>query len=259
MQTAFLHTCTARGASIPANIVTMEQVEDDHRFIRALVDWTARSVSRVASEVGVSPSTINRHYNATATTKLSRDTLMKLRDKWPDFPGWLSRNNNVRSEVASFGDRPFDEKYGSGELPAIPVLGSAMAAASFDPEHDIELTEVNMAEVMDTVRRPASLADDDKAYAVTVIGDSMWPRFRPGRRVIVSPRATISIGDDVIVQLRGTEGDSDYKNRVATVLIKELVRRSASYIELRQFNPDQTFKVDTNRVAAIHKVVGEVY
>jgi phage repressor protein C with HTH and peptisase S24 domain len=43
------------------------------------------------------------------------------------------------------------------------------------------------------------------------------------------------------------------------VLIKELVRRTASYIELRQFNPDVTFKIEVERVAKIHKVVGEVF
>ena len=41
------------------------------------------------------------------------------------------------------------------------------------------------------------------------------------------------------------------------VLIKELVRRSASVIELRQLNPAVTFAVDTSDVTAIHKVVGE--
>jgi len=258
MQTDYLHTCTARPFGISANIAAVDQVAADHQFVRGLVDWAALSVSRVASEIGVAASTLNRHYNGTATTKLSRDTLAKLREKWPDYPGWLSRNNNVRSEVASFGDRPFDEKYGSAELPAIPVLGSAMAIESFDPERDIELTELNMAEVLDNVRRPLSLANDSSAYAVTVVGDSMWPRFRPGRRVIVSPKAPVSIGDDVIVQLRGN-GQEQEAGRVSLVLIKELVRRSASYVELRQFNPDVTFKVERDRVAAIHKVIGEVY
>jgi phage repressor protein C with HTH and peptisase S24 domain len=130
---------------------------------------------------------------------------------------------------------------------------------SFDPERDIELTELDMAEVLDHVARPASLARDNEAYALTVIGDSMYPRFRPGRRVIVSPRAPVSIGDDVVVQLKGGAGEGEFRERVSTVLIKELVRRSATFIELRQFNPDVTFRVEQDRVAAIHKVVGEVY
>lgn len=116
-----------------------------------------------------------------------------------------------------------------------------------------------MAEILDYVARPQSLAGDQRAYAVTTVGDSMWPRFRPGRRLWVSPRAALAIGDDVIVQLRGaSDGEAEYRDRVTTVLIKELVRRTASYVELRQFNPDITFRVPIEQVAAMHKVVGEV-
>jgi phage repressor protein C with HTH and peptisase S24 domain len=236
----------------------MEGLAEDHRLIKELVDWAGLAPSRVAAEIGAAATTITRHYNGKATTRLSRQTVAKLRERFPDYPPFLTRNNNIRSEVSSRGDRPFEEKYGSGELPAIPVMGSAMAMTAFDPERDIELTEVDMADVLDHVRRPASLEHDTQAYAVTIVGDSMWPRFRPGRRVIVSPRATVSIGDDVIVQLRGN-GEDQEADRVALVLIKELVRRTASYIELRQFNPDVTFRVEVERVAKIHKVVGEVF
>lgn len=255
MQTHYLQSCSAPFVSISANMRTMEQVDEDHRLIKDLVDWSGLAPSRVAQEIGAAATTITRHYKGTATTKLGRDTLLKLRERFPDYPKWRIRNHNIRSEVASFGDRPLDEKFGLSDLPAIPVAGSAMGIGSFDPEQDIETTEVDMADVLDHVARPKSLASDERAYAVTVIGDSMYPRFRPGRRVIVSPRAPVSIGDDVIVQLKGG-GEND---RITLVLIKELVRRSASFVELRQFNPDVTFKVEAARVGAIHKVIGEVY
>ncbi|WP_197018400.1 S24 family peptidase [Sphingomonas sp. URHD0057] len=237
----------------------MGETDDDHQLVRDLVDWAGGIPSRVAKEIGAAATTITRHYNGKATTRLGRDTVQKLRQRYPDFPGWGIRNQTVRAEVASFGDRPFDEKYGSGDLPAIPLVGTAMGADSFDPERDIELTELDMAEVLEHVARPVSLARDKEAYALTVVGDSMYPRFRPGRRVIVSPRAPVSIGDDVVVQLKGGPGEGDHRDRVSTVLIKEMVRRSATFIELRQFNPEVTFRVEQERVAAIHKVIGEVY
>lgn len=161
-------------------------------------------------------------------------------------------------EPADIAD-PRAEKFGDVPLPRIPVVGSAMGIRSFDPEQHVELTEIDMAEVLDYVARPVSLAADRKAYAVTIVGDSMWPRFRPGRRVIVSPRAPVAIGDDVIVQMRGEEGEEEFRDRVSLVLIKELVKRTAAYIELRQFNPDTEFQVPIEKVAAIHKVVGELY
>jgi hypothetical protein len=84
----------------------------------------------VATEIGAAATTITRHYNGKATTRLGRDTIAKLRQRYPDFPGWDTRNQTVRAEVASFGDRPFDEKFGSGEQPAIPVLLDRPSACS---------------------------------------------------------------------------------------------------------------------------------
>jgi phage repressor protein C with HTH and peptisase S24 domain len=42
------------------------------------------------------------------------------------------------------------------------------------------------------------------------------------------------------------------------VLVKELVRRGAQYVELKQFNPELTFRVPAERVAAIHRVSGRL-
>ena len=118
------------------------------------------------------------------------------------------------------------------------------------------MTEI-AGEAAGQLTRPASLAGDGDAYALTIVGDSMWPRFRPGRRVIVSPKAPVAIGDDVVVRLR--EGVAGGRRRAVRILIKELVRRTAGFVELRQFNPDVSFRVEGSEVAAIHKVVGEAF
>jgi phage repressor protein C with HTH and peptisase S24 domain len=80
----------------------------------------------------------------------------------------------------------------------------------------------------------------------------MWPRFRPGRSVAVSPRSPVAIGDDVLVRLHSDGGEG---NRA---LLKELVRRTATFLELRQFNPERSFRVEAADVEAIEKVAGEV-
>jgi phage repressor protein C with HTH and peptisase S24 domain len=126
-----------------------------------------------------------------------------------------------------------------------------MAGEWGDPADKIELTELRTGAIVDRVVRPASLANDAGAYAVTIVGDSMWPRFRPGRRVAVSPRSPAAVGDDVIVKLRAGGAS-------VPVLIKELVRSGGSTIELRQFNPDVTFSVGAEEVVAIEKVLGEL-
>jgi phage repressor protein C with HTH and peptisase S24 domain len=54
---------------------------------------------------------------------------------------------------------------------------------------------------------------------LTIVGDSMWPRFRPGRRIAVSVKAAVAVGDDVLVKLKSADSSS----ATVPVLIKELV------------------------------------
>lgn len=166
----------------------------------------------------------------------------------------------VRTEVAGAGivgandvHRAF---YGEDPLPHMPLYGSAMGSEIPDLDDDIETTELDCGDVLEYLKRPASLSADKDAYVLTIVGDSMEPRYEPGEQVAISPRAPVSIGDHVIVQLKGRDGDDD---RIKMVLIKKLVRRSPSMIELRQYNPDKTFQIEARRVHRIHKVAGPIY
>lgn len=136
-------------------------------------------------------------------------------------------------------------------LSPIPLHDTAMSGEWGAPGSGIELTRLS-DRISDWLPRPVSLAGDGDAYAVTILGQSMWPRFRPGRRLLVSPAASIAVGDDVLLRLAARQEQE-------LVLIKELVQRLAARVELRQFNPDATFSVKSAEVASIHKVVGEAF
>jgi phage repressor protein C with HTH and peptisase S24 domain len=128
----------------------------------------------------------------------------------------------------------------------IPQLLTRLAGEWGEPGSGIELLLIDRATVIGKVDRPAALAADPAAYAVTMAGESMWPRFRAGRRLLVSPAARVEVGDDVLVDLGGH------------ALIGELVSHSAGKIELRQYNPDVTFEVRAAGIAAMQRVAGEV-
>src|SRR5215213_4659570 len=145
--------------------------------------------------------------------------------------------------------------WSSASLPPLPLVASSLAGEWGEPGSQVELTELRRGELLDRLPRPVSLANDKDAFALTVVGDSMWPRFRPGSRVAVSPRAPVAIGDDVLVQLRPAQRSNRAAERV---MIKQLVKRNASSVELRQFNPDLTFAVDAAGVDAILKILGEI-
>jgi phage repressor protein C with HTH and peptisase S24 domain len=143
--------------------------------------------------------------------------------------------------------------WGGAQLPALPLIASAIAGEWGDRAAGIELTELRPAEIIDRLPRPVSLTNDAAAYAFTIVGNAMWPRFRPGRRVAVSPRAGVAIGDDVVVKLK-----AETNAAVVPILVGELVRKGARGVELRQFNPDAGFQVEIADVAALEKILGEL-
>lgn len=139
----------------------------------------------------------------------------------------------------------------------LPVYGSALGAdLDFSGEHGvtvtIEQTTVHMAAPIDFMARPTGVSGRPDLYVAIVAGHSMEPRFDSGRRVLVDGKRTPGVGDDVVVQLRGPTFDGE---EVRHVLIKQLVRRRAGVVVLRQFNPDLTFDVPNEQIAAVHRVM----
>jgi len=149
-----------------------------------------------------------------------------------------------------------DAVRGWGPPPAarLPLVASSLAGEWGEAGDRVELTALRRGEVIAQLPRPASLAGDGDAFAMTIVGNGMWPRFRPGVRVAVSPRLPVAIGDDVLLELHGSAGQAG----TTEVLIMQLVRRTGAGFELRQFNPDRTIEIGTAKVAAVLKILGEL-
>ena len=81
-------------------------------------------------------------------------------------------------------------------------------------------------------------------YALEVSGHSMMPAYRPGDRIIVSPRSEISIGDRVVVRTRTGE-----------VVVKVLGEWTEDRVVLDSVNPDYTpRKLSPNDVMWIARI-----
>jgi SOS-response transcriptional repressor LexA len=158
-----------------------------------------------------------------------------------DLPKRIEQGSGLRD--------PGSGAWASAARATLPLIVSRHAA----DWHGLEISAIDAGQILDQLPRPTALAGDPDSYAVTIVGDSMWPRFRPGRRVAVSPRSPVAVGDDVLVILRT---DSDVGK---LGLIKELVRRTTGFVELRQFNPDANAQVPDDQIESIHKVVGELF
>lgn len=171
------------------------------------------------------------------------------------------RLGNEPAARPSTSERLGDARAGAwapAQLPTLPLIRTSLAGEWSEPGSGIDLLEIRSSELIERLSRPASLAGDAQAYAITIVGEAMWPRFRPGRRTAVSPRSSVGIGDDVFVRLRSltTASESSGAN---LGLVAELVRRTNEFAELRQFNPVRTFRVNAAEIEAVHKIVGELF
>lgn len=162
-----------------------------------------------------------------------------------EAPHLFVRSGTGAGDVRSAGWRP-------APLPPVPLLPTAMGGDWRDDGAKIEWMELDCTQVIGQVERPSSMAGDGQAYAVRVVGKSMWPRFRAGRTLLVSPVAPVEIGDDVLLRLTSLSERGNVQ-----AIIAELVRRTSEFAELRQYNPDVTFKVEAASIAAIHRIAGE--
>ncbi len=132
----------------------------------------------------------------------------------------------------------------------VPAYGTALG--TFSENERIEQTVVNYDDPVDYFLRPPGVANRKGIYGLYVAGESQSPRFKPGELLFVDPNRTPMIGDDVIVYIKGPEGDGE---TLAAILVKELVRRTHEAIELRKLNPPVEFKLDSRKVVALHRVL----
>lgn len=137
--------------------------------------------------------------------------------------------------------------------PDLPIYGTALGAEEIIDGEAIEQTNLNSGEIVRYVSRPVLLEGRADAYGIYVQGSSMVPRFRDGATLFVERKRPARIGDDVVVYLRGP--DDQAGERTQCVLVKELVRRTANYIELKQYTPEITFRIDAARVERIDRVI----
>lgn len=126
----------------------------------------------------------------------------------------------------------------------VPVLGTAAGSIvrqveGFELERD----------VVDYVRRPPALVNNEAAYAFYVTGSSMSPLHNDRDLRFADPRQRPYIGDSVVVRTRHYESDPGQS------YIKILRRRTPSSVVLEQMNPKSIMDIPSKYIISIHKVL----
>jgi len=236
--------------SVTANYDDMTRLEADTKLVNDLCAWAKVKPSRMATDLGMAATTLTRPANGKADTEMSRRTVDKLKAAYPDFPGWgeaaIPEQNAqvVQMEGASLDEARDD----------LPIFGTALGAARDVEGEAIEQTYLNSGDTIEYVKRPVLLNRIPDAYGLYVQGSSMHPALPDGEMLAITTKGALSTGDNVVVYLRPNGRDDDGQ-RARCVLVKELVKRTASYVELRQYDPPKVFRVDTSEVLQIHRVL----
>lgn len=176
-------------------------------------------------------------------------TLEKLAKVMKVTPQWLQTGDDNAQLIEGDGDVALIPGLDRPKLltgaQSLPILGTAMGSIIHE---NFEGFRFDGAELGFT-GRPPILANVPDAYALIVMGDSMYPMHPPGERRLVNPRWPTAPGNTVVVITKLWEDDP------GQAYIKILRRRTQQSIVLEQLNPPATIEIPTRYVAGIHYVL----
>jgi phage repressor protein C with HTH and peptisase S24 domain len=128
-------------------------------------------------------------------------------------------------------------------LGQIPVIG--IGAGGPDGHYEWNGEEV------DRVDRPPLLANAVGAYAIHVTGTSMIPRYEEGELLFIHPGRPIVPGCYVVVQFHIDDAEGSPR-----VWVKQFLKRTPKETTFKQLNPAKELKIPTERIVAVHRIVG---
>lgn len=175
---------------------------------------TDTNAATLTKELGLNHSAIDNW--KTGKAKPSADALSKLADYFDVSVDYLlGRTENPKADWSQ-------EKFPSEEIVYVPIIASV--AAGFEKSMH-ELSDGDRQEVPASILRGYNLSD---IFAFIVSGDSMYPKFLDGDRVIVVRQDSVDPGDTAIVA---------YDDFEEGTIKKVSYEPNCDYIDLIPLNP----------------------
>ncbi|WP_374651168.1 helix-turn-helix transcriptional regulator [Rhizorhabdus sp.] len=144
----------------------MDGLDEDRALVAELVRWSGHKVARIAANAGMANTTLNRHYNGSATTRLSQPIIDKLKAAYPRFPRWAGE------ELAEL------DYVSVNVLPSYAGMGGGGTGSG-----DIQTAKMPIRLIRDELRgRPQDFE------LIDVRGDSMAPDFLHGDQILIDRR-----------------------------------------------------------------------
>jgi transcriptional regulator with XRE-family HTH domain len=204
-----------------------------------IAEWRQRAgltQETLAERLGVSKSLVSLW--ETGVRRVKMDQAVKIAEVLGTEIGQLFVNKSSNSPVAkvSGANYPFvTTRSGSRDL---PVRGYAQGGT--------RLVMIDHDAARERIERPPYLEGVDDAFAVYMVGTSMFPALRPGWPLYIHPGQPPRPGDYVLIELN--DGDA---------LVKELVKENHERLIVREYTPHQRdFEVLKNVIKSLYRVRG---
>jgi phage repressor protein C with HTH and peptisase S24 domain len=204
-----------------------------HAKVWAAIDALAKryrlSPSGLARRAGLDPTAFNK----------SKRTSGKGRARWPNTESIAKVLQATGASMDDFTALVVGPQGGRAGAQPIPLIGLTRAGSGgfFD--------DGGFPVGVGWDYLPPPGLNDENAYALEVVGESMAPLYRPGDILIVSPNAQLRKGDRVVVKTANGE-----------VMAKILVKRGPKTVQLASLNPEHPDLVfPVKRIEWMHRIL----
>lgn len=216
--------------------------EDQHERTK---DEQFRSASAFAKKHGFEEGGYRHHENGTRGYSIENAKVYGplLGVTWEYLMEGSDYEKRVKATPPPPPPQPAIPEINTQAMPMnLPVMGHGSCGED-------GLFEFN-GQVLDYTRRPPRLMGVKDAYAIWIDGDSMVPWKVHGKTVPVHPHMPLQVMDYVVVQLKPTGQDHQ-----RPAYVKQLVKRTATTLVLRQFNPSKDITIPLSKVLSIHRIM----
>ncbi|MET3915956.1 phage repressor protein C with HTH and peptisase S24 domain [Variovorax sp. OAS795] len=207
--------------------------------MQELVRETGWTVGEISGKAGVSHSAVSQWLSGeTQSLKIEPAVLL---ERYTGFSAlWLAKGKGQKKVDApgSHDDAEFAGRARQARF--VPVVGTAKMG---DDGYYEEISSVVGA----GDGHIEIATEDPNAYGLRVRGQSMFPAIRDGWYVLVEPNGTPQTGEYVLLKLRD-----------GRKMVKELLVRRTTSIEVLSVNTQERLTFDTAEIDAIHAVAAVV-
>lgn len=201
--------------------------------LKEAMDERGWSMAELARRSGVPYDSINKYLRGDIEQPRG-DTIDRLAKAIERDPLWL--REGLEKSNAVIGEK-IQREPGWEPPTFIPLYGQAVGG-----EHgEFVLNGNKLADIL----APPSLSHTHGAYAVSVAGDSMSPRYEDGETVFVDPRKRVIRGDYVVVQIQ------THEEGPLLAYVKRFLRHTDKELVLEQFNPPKELRFPHRQVVSV--------